>query len=204
MEEGPRYLLSTMLGVTAGRGNSVDEVLECLRRAEKADGSEPKGTVYIERNGVIELVASDTVSLGANSLIQADGEASTVSDGGSIRVLSAGTFTDASGSRMEADGGVAGGNGGDGHTTKYDVKIDSPTTFELRSERQGGAEGGAEEGGLVVEDHEDGSVFEEGAEAAFVVEGVKEGDALDVGQELHGDAAAEEDAAGGHGFEGHV
>ena len=49
--EGPRYLLSTMLGVTAGRGNSVAEVLECLRRAEKADGSAPKGTVYIMKNG---------------------------------------------------------------------------------------------------------------------------------------------------------
>ena len=49
--QGSRYLLSTMLGVTAGRGNSVREVLECLRRAEQADATEPKGTVYIERNG---------------------------------------------------------------------------------------------------------------------------------------------------------
>ncbi len=57
---------------------------------------------------------------------------------------------------------------------------------------------------MVVEDHEDGGVFHQTTQASFVVEGVEESDALNMGQELHGDAAAEEDAAGGHGFEGHV
>lgn len=48
---GSHYILSTFLGLTYGRGNSVEEVLECLRRAKKADGTAPKGTVYYEKNG---------------------------------------------------------------------------------------------------------------------------------------------------------
>ena len=49
--DGSRYMLSTMLGVSSGRGNSVAEVLACLRRAAGADGSSPAGTVYFLRNG---------------------------------------------------------------------------------------------------------------------------------------------------------
>lgn len=49
--DAPRYMLSTMLGVTSGRGNSVGEVLECLRRAAAADGTAPRGTIYFEKNG---------------------------------------------------------------------------------------------------------------------------------------------------------
>lgn len=48
---GPRYMLSTMLGVAGGRGNSVAEVLDCLKRAAAADGSAPKGPFCFERNG---------------------------------------------------------------------------------------------------------------------------------------------------------
>ncbi|MBU4271018.1 MAG: hypothetical protein KKE86_00720 [Planctomycetes bacterium] len=47
---GQRYFLSTMLGVTAGRGNSVDEVLHYLRRSAEADGIHPKGTIYFVEN----------------------------------------------------------------------------------------------------------------------------------------------------------
>jgi hypothetical protein len=49
--KGPRYLLSTMLGVTTGRGNTVAEVVECLRRASLADNQPPQGTFYFARNG---------------------------------------------------------------------------------------------------------------------------------------------------------
>ena len=48
---GPHYMLSTMLGTTCGRGNSVAEVLDCLRRAAGADFSSPKGTVFFMKNG---------------------------------------------------------------------------------------------------------------------------------------------------------
>jgi uncharacterized protein (TIGR03790 family) len=48
---GQRYLLSTMLGVTSGRGNTVDEVLQYLRRSAAADGTRPHGTIYFMKNG---------------------------------------------------------------------------------------------------------------------------------------------------------
>ena len=39
-----------MLGVTTGRGNTVDEVLSYLRRAAAADGTRPRGTFYFMKN----------------------------------------------------------------------------------------------------------------------------------------------------------
>ncbi len=50
-QQGQRYFLSTMLGVTSGRGNTVDEVISYLQRAAAADGSRPRGTIYFMRNG---------------------------------------------------------------------------------------------------------------------------------------------------------
>ena len=40
----------TMLGVTHGRGNTVDEVLTYLRRSVAADGTRPNGTIYFMWN----------------------------------------------------------------------------------------------------------------------------------------------------------
>ena len=48
---GASYLLSMILGVTAGRGNTLDEVLAYLRRSASADGTHPGGTVYFVENG---------------------------------------------------------------------------------------------------------------------------------------------------------
>jgi hypothetical protein len=47
---GRRYLLSTVLGITYGRGNTVEEILAYLRRAAEADGTFPKGTIYFVQN----------------------------------------------------------------------------------------------------------------------------------------------------------
>lgn len=49
-DQGLRYMLSTVLGVTSGRGNSVNEVLSALRRSVAADGTQPRGTVYFMEN----------------------------------------------------------------------------------------------------------------------------------------------------------
>ena len=49
--KGARYLISTMLGYTSGRGNSYREVVSCLERAAAADGTGPEGTVYFMLNG---------------------------------------------------------------------------------------------------------------------------------------------------------
>jgi len=48
---GDHYLLSTMLGVTSGRGNTVEEVLAYLERSAAADGTHPEGTIYYVQNG---------------------------------------------------------------------------------------------------------------------------------------------------------
>ncbi|MEI8372906.1 MAG: TIGR03790 family protein [Planctomycetota bacterium] len=50
---GRHYLLSMMLAVTAGRGNTRDEVLNYLNRSATADGTHPPGTIYFVQNGDI-------------------------------------------------------------------------------------------------------------------------------------------------------
>jgi uncharacterized protein (TIGR03790 family) len=47
---GPQYVLSTMLAVTTGRGNTVDEAIRYLRRAAAVDATYPQGTFYFMRN----------------------------------------------------------------------------------------------------------------------------------------------------------
>ncbi len=56
---GQRYLLSTVLAVTSGRGNSVAEALACLRRAALADATKPKGTIYLAKNGNVRSTTRD-------------------------------------------------------------------------------------------------------------------------------------------------
>lgn len=49
-EKGIPYLLSSMIGVTDGRGNSVPEIVRYLNSAADADGTKPKGTIYYVKN----------------------------------------------------------------------------------------------------------------------------------------------------------
>ncbi len=48
---GVRYMLSTTLGVTFGRGNSVAEIVGYLKRSAPADGTLPQGTIYFMDSG---------------------------------------------------------------------------------------------------------------------------------------------------------
>lgn len=48
--KGIRYMISTVLAVTSGRGNSVEEALASLKRSVAADGTHPVGTVYFMKN----------------------------------------------------------------------------------------------------------------------------------------------------------
>jgi uncharacterized protein (TIGR03790 family) len=51
-QQGQRYLMSMMLGVTDGRGNTVDEILAYLHRSIGADATRPSGTFYfMKQNG---------------------------------------------------------------------------------------------------------------------------------------------------------
>lgn len=56
---GQRYLLSTMLGVTQGRGNTEDEIRAYLRRAAAADGTRPQGTIYFMWNKDVRSATRD-------------------------------------------------------------------------------------------------------------------------------------------------
>jgi len=76
---GAKYMLSTFLGVTAGRGNSVDEIIESLKRSRNADFTAPKGTVYFERNGDVrsttrewgfQAAAEELRKLGVNAVVE--------------------------------------------------------------------------------------------------------------------------------------
>lgn len=68
--EGERYLLSTMLAVTSGRGNSVREALECLRRAAASDGTHPLGTVYYMTSEDIRSKTRDPAYLTAVAMLR--------------------------------------------------------------------------------------------------------------------------------------
>lgn len=58
---GIRYLLSAMLGVTSGRGNSVDEVVAMLRSAKAADATRPAGTIYFVTNSDVRTTTRSSV-----------------------------------------------------------------------------------------------------------------------------------------------
>jgi hypothetical protein len=75
---GHRYFLSAMLGVTAGHGNSLPEVLGYLRRSAAADGTHPKGTIYFVKNsdirskvrqGLFAAAVNELKNLGVNAEI---------------------------------------------------------------------------------------------------------------------------------------
>jgi filamentous hemagglutinin family protein len=63
-------------------------------------------------NGTIQLLASDSLNLGANSVISAKGSSQGKSSGGSVIVKSDNTFSDAAGSKIDISGGAKGGDGG--------------------------------------------------------------------------------------------
>lgn len=78
---GERYLLSAMLAVTSGRGNSVAEALACLRRSAAADGTKPKGTIYFPKNGNVRSSARDWAFPSAVAKLKSLGIAAEIADG---------------------------------------------------------------------------------------------------------------------------
>jgi filamentous hemagglutinin family protein len=98
-----------------------------------------------EQNGVIELVASDSLNLGADSQITAQGDASAAgSAGGNVTLQSGNTFSDASGSSIVTAGGVNGGNGGN-------VEISAAQMPALNTRLDGTAHNGFKGGELLLD-----------------------------------------------------
>lgn len=58
---GSRYLLSAVLGVTDGRGNTRPEILRYLRSATAADGTKPPGTIYFVTNSDVRTTTRSSV-----------------------------------------------------------------------------------------------------------------------------------------------
>jgi filamentous hemagglutinin family protein len=89
-----------------------------------------------DKNGVIELVAADSLDLGADSQTLARGD-DTVSGspGGSVTIKSENIFSDSAGSRIATTGGAKGGNGGD-------VEISAPNIQTLNSVMDASAQTG--------------------------------------------------------------
>jgi filamentous hemagglutinin family protein len=98
-----------------------------------------------DRNGVIELVASDALTLGDEARLSARGDDATAgSQGGTVTLKSGNTFADTSGSRIETRGGLLGGNGGN-------VEISAPTILSLDSSMDAGAQAGWTGGKLLLD-----------------------------------------------------
>lgn len=78
---GNQYYLSTVLGVTRGRGNTVDEVLSYLRRSIGADGTRPKGTIYFMWNKDVRSATRDKCFPAVAAQIKATGARAVVQQG---------------------------------------------------------------------------------------------------------------------------
>jgi hypothetical protein len=78
---GSRYLLATMLGVTAGRGNSVAEIVRSLEAAAAADGTRPRGTIYFLTSGDVRSKARSGPIKGTAQAIVAAGVKAEILEG---------------------------------------------------------------------------------------------------------------------------
>lgn len=70
---GQKYLLSTILAVTRGRGTTVEEAIACLKRSAAADGTKPVGTVYFVQNNNVRSTTRDGVFPSAVALLKEQG-----------------------------------------------------------------------------------------------------------------------------------
>jgi uncharacterized protein (TIGR03790 family) len=80
-QQGPHYFLSTMLGVTRARGNTVEEVVNYLQRSAQADGNPPRGTIYFMWNRDVRSLSRDKCYAGVAAQINAAGAHAVVQQG---------------------------------------------------------------------------------------------------------------------------
>ncbi|HEX2474879.1 MAG TPA: TIGR03790 family protein [Lacipirellulaceae bacterium] len=78
---GQRYLLSTTLGITRGRGNTIEEVISYLRRSVAADGTRPRGTIYFMWNRNVRSTVRDKCYASIAAQINQAGGRATVRQG---------------------------------------------------------------------------------------------------------------------------
>ncbi len=92
------------------------------------------------QNGVIELVASDSINLGADSQISARGDDLTPgSTGGTVTLQSENNFSDSPGGQIVVSGGTQGGDGGS-------IEVSAPNVLSLDSHMDATAQPGSSGG----------------------------------------------------------
>ena len=85
---------------------------------------------------MIELVASDAVSLDASSILSARGDSRGTSSGGTVTIKAANTFSDQPTSTINVSGGAEGGNGGQtGGINKVSVIIENMNIYKNNPDR---------------------------------------------------------------------
>jgi filamentous hemagglutinin family protein len=97
-----------------------------------------------EQNGVIEIVASESVTLGAGSTISAKGDSQGASSGGQVTIKSGKTFSDTATSVIDVSGGAQGGDGGQ-------VEISASQINAIQSQINGHANDGWTGGKLIID-----------------------------------------------------
>lgn len=97
-----------------------------------------------ERNGVIELVASESIQLGEHSDISARGGTEGPSRGGNVNLTSDRILQDRAGSRISVTGGAEGGDGGS-------VEFSAPDMSSIRSAVDARAQAGGRGGSLLID-----------------------------------------------------
>lgn len=80
-DAGPRYLLSTVLAITQGRGLTAKESIEGLQRSVQADRTRPKGTIYFEQNGDIRSTTREWAFRSAAAKLETLGIKSVIESG---------------------------------------------------------------------------------------------------------------------------
>jgi filamentous hemagglutinin family protein len=132
-------------GSVDNRGNiTADAGTIAMHAAVVNQGGLLQANSVIERNGVIELVASDAVHLGASSRIEAKGDSQGVSPGGSVLIKSDHAFSDQSTSSIQISGGTQGGEGGR-------AEISASVLEEVRTRVDGHALSGFRGGQLILD-----------------------------------------------------
>ncbi|MFO1511711.1 MAG: filamentous hemagglutinin N-terminal domain-containing protein [Verrucomicrobiota bacterium] len=97
-----------------------------------------------EHNGIIELFATDTITLGDSSINSANGDAAAVSAGGNITIKSDVTFADSATSQINVAGGGLGGDGGF-------VEVSAPLMSAVQSRIDGSARSGSTGGRILID-----------------------------------------------------
>ena len=131
--------LSANMKVPKGSVNNFGQITaDAGTIALQAEVVNQNGTVQADsvqnKNGVIELVASDSLNLGANSQILARGDDSTPgSSGGNVTLQSGNNFNDSAGGQIITTGGTQGGNGGN-------IEVSAPNVSSLNSSMDASAQ----------------------------------------------------------------